>query len=205
MKSLYVEGSSYSDQLKISRWSSTGFPASAPLEGLPDGAPPLPPFDDVVVVLLHAATSSINPPRPSAERRGIRRPASDSTSRCSASSFGLVSTGASRLRWSRFFVIVAPCRVAALLMWIGEQHRRAGLPLDGDRVARPEVVVAADVAGPLLAHEHARPPVEDSDQLDLVSEVHLRVQHPTCGVGCGPVRAASACGDPHPCGADAHP
>ncbi len=62
---MYVDGSSYSDQLKISRWSSSGFP----LNGSADAVEP--PVAPVPVDVLPQAASSISPPSPRAERRDI--------------------------------------------------------------------------------------------------------------------------------------
>ena len=63
MNFLYVDGSSYWDQLKISRWSSSGLPANASELAVLVPVPWSP-----VDVLPHAL-SSIRPPIPSAERR----------------------------------------------------------------------------------------------------------------------------------------
>ena len=65
MNFLYVDGSSYSDQLKISRWSSTGFPLNASADAVE------PPVAPVPVDVLPQAPSSNNPPIPRAERRDI--------------------------------------------------------------------------------------------------------------------------------------
>ena len=95
MNFLYVEGSSYSDQLKISRWFSSGFPAS-PLG--PDAV--LPPGLAWPVDVDPQALSSIRPPSPSADLRDIGCPAARSTLRWSASILALVSTGARMRSWS---------------------------------------------------------------------------------------------------------
>ena len=90
---LYVDGSSYSDQLKISRWSSSGFPANA---SVPDDCE-APPVEPVPVVVPPQADSSMSPPSPRALRRDRGWPAASSTRWWSRSSFGLVARGASRL------------------------------------------------------------------------------------------------------------
>src|SRR5436190_17332429 len=169
----YVDGSSYSDQLKISRWSSSGCPpsgfADAPLEV------DVPPPEPVVVVPPHAAASSMRPPRPRAWRRLMGRPASASTSRCIASSFGLLPVGASRCRWSRSVMVASVGGVVGLL---DEQDRRGVFPLDGDQVSGAERVLRAVGSGPLLADQHPGAAVENGDDLKFVPQIHLGVHDP---------------------------
>src|SRR6478735_9520004 len=174
MNFLYVDGSSYSDQLKISRWFSTGFPLRPPaLAVAPAFGVPCP------VEVLPQAESSISPPRPRAERRVIGCPAARSTWRWSASIFDLVSTGARTFSWSGFSFMGTS--VVGLGRRFGQQDGSCPLPLDGDRVPGTDGVVRVVGAGALLTDEHPGAAVERGEDLDLVAEIHLGGDD---GTGC---------------------
>ena len=82
LNSLYVDGSSYSDQLKISRWFSSGLFVSG-FEDAPDEDGPV--LGPVLTGLEQAAAAAprmARPPSPSASLRLMRRPAARCTSRC---------------------------------------------------------------------------------------------------------------------------